>query len=49
MSISFFRRNPLFTSASRSSVFVLDFFHSLFGLGRGGDVGGVDPWADSSA
>jgi hypothetical protein len=24
----------------------LDFFHSLFGFGRGGDVGGVDPWAD---
>jgi hypothetical protein len=49
MSISSSWRNPLFTSASRSSVFVLDFFHSLFGLGRGGDVGGVDPWADPSA
>jgi hypothetical protein len=48
MSISFYRRNPLFTSTSRSSVFVLDFFHSLFRLGRGGDVGGVDPWADPS-
>jgi hypothetical protein len=49
MSISFSWRNPLFTNASRSSVFVLDFFHSLFGLGRGGDVGGVDPWVDPSA
>jgi hypothetical protein len=49
MSISFSRSNPLFTSASRFSVFVLDFFHSLFGLGRGGNVGGVDPWADPSA
>jgi hypothetical protein len=42
MSISFYRRNPLFTNATRSSVFVLDFFHSLFGLGRRGDVSGVD-------
>jgi hypothetical protein len=25
----------LFTSASKSSVFALDFFHSLFGFGRG--------------
>jgi hypothetical protein len=49
IAISFSQRNPLFTSASRSSVFILDFFHSLFGLGRGGDVGGVDPWADPSA
>jgi hypothetical protein len=49
MSISFSRRNPLFTSTSRSSAFVLDFLHSLFGLGRGGDVGGVYPWADPSA
>jgi hypothetical protein len=48
MSISFSRKNPLFTSASRSSVFILDFFHSLVGLGREGDVGGVDPWADHS-
>jgi hypothetical protein len=42
MSISFSLRNPLFTSARKSSVFALDFFHSLFGFGRGGDVGGVD-------
>jgi hypothetical protein len=27
----------------------LDFFHSLFGFGRGGDVGGVDPSADPDA
>jgi hypothetical protein len=46
MSISFSRRKPLFTSASRSSVFALNFFHSLFGFGRGGEAGGVDPWAD---
>jgi hypothetical protein len=49
MSISFSRRNLLFASSSRSLVFILDFFHSLFRLGRGGDVGGVDPWADTSA
>jgi hypothetical protein len=49
MSISFYWRKPLFTSASKSSVFALDFFHSLFGFGRGGDVGGVDPWADPAA
>jgi hypothetical protein len=46
MSIFFSRRNPLFTSASKSSVLALDLFHSLFGFGRGGDVDGVDPWAD---
>jgi hypothetical protein len=49
MSISFSRRNPLFTSASKSSVFALDFFHSLFGLGRGEDVGGDESRADPSA
>jgi hypothetical protein len=49
MSISFSRRKPLFTSASKSSVFALDFFHSLFGFGRGGEVGGIDPWADPAA
>jgi hypothetical protein len=27
----------------------LDFFHSLFGFGRGGELGGVDPWADPAA
>jgi hypothetical protein len=41
--------NPLFTSASKSSVFALDFFHSLFGLGRGGDIGGDESRADPSA
>jgi hypothetical protein len=49
MSISFSRRKLLFTSASRSSVFAFDFFHSLFGFGRGGEVGGVDPSADPVA
>jgi hypothetical protein len=46
MSISFSRRNLLFTNASKSSVLALDFFHYLCGFVRGGDVGGVDPWAD---
>jgi hypothetical protein len=27
----------------------LDFFHSLFGFGRGRDVGGIDPLADPDA
>jgi hypothetical protein len=49
ISISFSRRNPLFTSASKSSVFTLDFFHSLFGLRRGGDVGDDESRADPSA
>jgi hypothetical protein len=30
-------------------VFSFDFFYSLFGFGCGGDVGGVDPWADPAA
>jgi hypothetical protein len=49
MSISFSWRKPLFTSTSKSSVFALDFFDSLFGFERGGDVGDVDPWADPAA
>jgi hypothetical protein len=49
MSISFSRKKSLFTSAIKSSVFALDFFYSLFGFGRGGEVGGVDPWADPAA
>jgi hypothetical protein len=49
MSISFSQRKPLFTSANKSSVFALDFFHSLFGFGRGGEVGGVDLWVDPAA
>jgi hypothetical protein len=48
ISISFSRRNPLFRSASRSSVFSLDFFHSWLGFGRGGDTGGDVPAADLS-
>jgi hypothetical protein len=39
----------LFCSASKSSVFALDFFHSLFGFGREGDTGGVDLSADLAA
>jgi hypothetical protein len=27
----------------------LDFFYSLFGFGRGGDVGGINPSADPTA
>jgi hypothetical protein len=46
MSIFFSWRKPLFTSASKSSVFAFDFFQSLFRFGRGGEVGGIDPWAD---
>jgi hypothetical protein len=49
MSTSFSRRNPLFSSASRSSVFAFDFFHSWLGFGRGGDTGSVDPPADPAA
>jgi hypothetical protein len=52
ISTSFSRRNPLLRRASRSSVFALDFFHSRFGSGRGGDTGGVpaaDPAASSRA
>jgi hypothetical protein len=49
MSTSFSRRNPLFSSANRSSVFAFDFFHSLLGFGRGGDTSGVDPPADPAA
>jgi hypothetical protein len=49
MSTSVSRRKPLFSSASKSSVFALDFFHSLFGFGSGGDAGGVDTSADPDA
>jgi hypothetical protein len=53
MSTSFSRRNPLLRRASMSSVFALDFFHSRFGSGRGGDTGGdvhaADPVASSRA
>jgi hypothetical protein len=49
MSTSFSRRNPLFSSANRSSVPAFDFFYSLLGFGRGGEIGGVDPPADLAA
>jgi hypothetical protein len=49
MSTSFSRKNPLLRKASRSSVLALDFFHSRFGSGRGGDTGGYVPAADPVA
>jgi hypothetical protein len=49
MSTSFSRRNPLLRRASKSSVFALDFFHSRFRSGRGGDTGGDVPAADPVA
>jgi hypothetical protein len=36
-------------SASRSSVFTFDFFHSWLGFGRGGDTSGDVPAADPAA
>jgi hypothetical protein len=41
--------NPLLRRASRSSVFVFDFFHSRLGSGRGGDIGGAAPAAAAVA
>jgi hypothetical protein len=35
--------------ANRSSVLALDFFHSRFGSGRGGDTGGDVPAVDLAA
>jgi hypothetical protein len=49
ISTSFSRRNPHLRRASRSSVFALDFFHSRFGSGRGGDTGGDVPATDPAA
>jgi hypothetical protein len=49
MSTSFSRINPLFSRASKSSVFAFDFIHSRFGSGRGGDTGGDVPAADPEA
>jgi hypothetical protein len=49
MSTSFSRMNPLLRRASKSSVFAFDFFHSRFGSGRGGDIGGAAPAADLAA
>jgi hypothetical protein len=37
------------SSASRSSVFAFDFYHSWLGFWRGGDTGGDDPAADPTA
>jgi hypothetical protein len=45
----FFPKETAVSSASKSTVFALDFFHSLFGFRREGDVGGVDPSADLAA
>jgi hypothetical protein len=41
--------NPLLRRASRSSVFVFDFFHSRLESGRGGDIGGAAPVAATAA
>jgi hypothetical protein len=49
MFTSFSLRNPLLRRANKSSVFALDFFHSRFGSGRGGDTGGDVPVADPAA
>jgi hypothetical protein len=49
MYTSFSRMNPLLRRASKSSVLALDFFHSRFGSGRGGDTGGDVPAADPAA
>jgi hypothetical protein len=52
MSTSFSRRNSLLRRASKSLVLALDFFHSRFGSGHGGDTSGVpaaDPAASSRA
>jgi hypothetical protein len=49
MSTSFSLMNPLLRRASRSSVLAFDFFHSRFGSGRGGDIGGAAPATDPVA
>jgi hypothetical protein len=49
LSISFSRMNPLLRRASRSSVFVFDFFHSRLGSGCGGDISGAAPAAATAA
>jgi hypothetical protein len=46
---AFFVFYPLLRRASRSSVFVFDFFHSRLGSGRGGDIGGAAPAAATAA
>jgi hypothetical protein len=42
-------KKSLFSSASRSSIFAFDFFHSRLGFERGGDTDGDDPAADPAA
>jgi hypothetical protein len=49
LSIFFSWMNPLLRRASRSSVFIFDFFHSRLGSGRGGDIGGAAPAAAPAA
>jgi hypothetical protein len=49
MFTSFSRMKPLLRRASKSSVYAFDFFHSRFGSGRGGDIGGAAPAADPAA
>jgi hypothetical protein len=49
MFTSFSWMNPLLRRASNSSVFAFDFFHSRFGSGCGGDIGGAAPVADPAA
>jgi hypothetical protein len=49
ISTSFSRKNPLLRSASRSSFFALDYFHSWLGFVRGGDTSGDVPAADPVA
>jgi hypothetical protein len=49
LSTSFSRMNPLLRRASRSSVFIFDFFHSRLGSGSGGDIGCAAPVAAPAA
>jgi hypothetical protein len=49
LSTSFSQMNPLLRRASRSSVFIFDFFHSRLGSGRGGDIGCAAPVAAPAA
>jgi hypothetical protein len=49
LSTSFSRMNPLLRRASRSSVFIFDFFHSRLGSGRDGDIGRTAPVAAPAA
>jgi hypothetical protein len=49
ISTSFSHRNPLLRRASKCPVFALDFFHSWFGSGRGGETGSDVPAEDPAA